>query len=575
MPERDAKHTPPFHPVRSRPQAEEAMERYVAENPTVRLGSRDESDPWATLGAGEPDVIELPAQGQSLRMATEDLWALSSAHGSWQLRQSDSQSDFLIIEPSFGALSDDAPTEAVAPSHPVASAPPSIPSGPIAAPLPSNSWGARGAILSYDDSLRQFSVEIQSAIEAHLAQGGETLPLARSPETTELVRRLALNYLRNDRTTAEAIGNATDAERLMGAVVDEVLGYGPLDPLLRDESVSEIMVTGAHMTYVEQGGRLHEVPVHFVDDAHLLRVIRKLLQPLGITVTAERPIATARLADGSFVNVVIPPSSISGPSLTIRRFARRAFTLEQLVRLDTMSLHMADFLRLCINARLNIIICGVTGSGKTTLLNALASSIDEQERIVTIEETAELQLHQRHLIRLEVALPNDTRPGIVTKGELLKHALHMRPARIIVGECVGNEALTIIQAMNTGFDGSLATMYANSPRDALARLEALCLSATPAVSPLAVRQQIATGVDLILYCARLRDGTRRILCATDISGMEGDGIGAHDLFVFREAGLDMTTGRIRGEFAATGMRPSFASRIDENPNQPAYFPRGA
>ncbi|MBA3827286.1 MAG: CpaF family protein [Ktedonobacterales bacterium] len=281
------------------------------------------------------------------------------------------------------------------------------------------------------------------------------------------------------------------------------------------------------------------------------------------------------MADGSFINVVIPPSSISGPSLTIRRFARRAFTLEQLVRLDTMSLHMADFLRLCINARLNIVICGISGSGKTTLLNALASTIDEQERIVTVEETAELQLHQRHLVRLEVTPPNDTRPGRVAKVDLLRHAMHMRPTRIIVGECVGNEALTFVQAMNIGFEGSLATMYANSPRDALARLEALCLSAAPVLSPLAVRQQLATGIDMILYCARLRDGTRRILCATDISGMEGDAIGAHDLFVFREAGLDMATGRIRGEFTATGLRPSFASRIDESSNNPAYFPRGA
>ena len=294
-----------------------------------------------------------------------------------------------------------------------------------------------------------------------------------------------------------------------------------------------------------------------------------------MNVTPEHPVATGRLADGAFINVVIPPSSISGPSLTIRRFARRAFTLEQLVRLDAFSLHMADFLRLCINARLNIIICGITGSGKTTLLNALASTIDEQERIVTIEEIAELQLHQRHLVRLEVAPPSDTRPGRIAKVDLLRHAMHMRPTRIIVGECVGVEALACVQAMNIGFDGSLATMYANSPRDALARLESLCLSAAPSLSSLAVRQQLATGIDLILYCARLRDGTRRILCASDISGMEGDAIGMHDIFVFREVGLDMATGRIRGEFAATGLRPSFASRIDENPSQPAYFPRGA
>jgi pilus assembly protein CpaF len=556
--------------ARSRPSQPDASQ--VTENPTIYLGRREDSDQWETSQPGPyggADALEPPLPSRPLRAATEDLWALSSTQVS---RPTDGQSDFLLMEPSLSALTGE---ETTAPHGNGAS----VTAAPLAAPSASTpsggSWGSRGNI-GYDDSLRRLSIDIQTAIEQHLGQQGEVLPLERTPERAEQIRRLTLNYLRHDRVAAESIPDANGAERLIAAVVDEVLGYGPLDPLLRDESVSEIMVTGAHMTYVEQGGRLHEVPVHFADDAHLLRIIHKLLAPLGISVTSEQPIAHGRLADGSRITVVIPPASISGPSLTVQRFARRIFTLEHLFRLEMLSRQMADFLQLCVGARLNVIISGIAGAGKTTILNALASGIDEHERVVTIEETAELQLHHRHLVRLEVA-PSVSAATSMTKYDLLTHARHMLPERIILGECTGNETLTLIQAMNTGFDGTLTTMYANSPRDALQRLEALCLSAAPALSPLAVRQQLATGLDLVLHCARLRDGTRRILCVTDISGMEGENIAAHDLFVFREAGLDMATGRIRGEFAATGQRPSFASRIEDSPppGYQHYYPRGA
>ena len=584
MSDQDYVKQPPFQAARSRPgHGPDGTDPLLTNNPTVHLGNsslrRDDGDPWLTSSPSTPlypapDVAEPLLSEQQLRTATEDLWAISSTHGAWRTSTGDGQSDFLVVEPHLSALlngtADTTPARTVGPTP--------TPSGPLNPPSASqgNGWGRNNG--TFDDPLRLMSVEIHAAIEHHLLQQGEKLPLERTAENTELVRRLTLNYLRHDRSAAEVVADATEAERLLATVVDEVLGFGPLDPLLRDESVSEIMVTGPHMTYVEQGGRLHEVPVHFADDAHLMRVIRRLLLPLGLTVTPDQPIANCRLADGSCINVVIPPLSISGPSLTIRRFARRAFTLEQLVRMDALSLHMADFLRLCISARLNIIICGISGSGKTTLLNALASSIDEHERLVTVEETAELQLHQRHLVRLEASPPSFKGSGKVTKSELLSHALHMRPERIVMGECNGNEALTLIQAMNMGFDGTLTTMYANSSRDVLARLEALCLGAGAMLTPLAIRQQIATGLDLIIYCARLRDGTRRVVSVTDISGMEGDAIAAQDLFLFREAGLDMATGRIRGEFAATGQRPSFASRIEENPAQgfsPPYFSRGA
>lgn len=590
MPEQDAQDHRALRAARAQPAhapeggATDASQ--VTNNPTIRLGQHDEGDTW--LHDPAADTLDGSYPSHPLRAATEDLWALSSTHGTWHSTPGEGQSDFLVLEPHISAFTGgDATTTPgraqggtvipLAASTLAASIPLVAPSAsaPPASSSAGSSWSAR-TNLPYDDPLRRLSLEIQTAIEQHLVQQGEALPLERTPERADLIRRLTLNYLRHDRAAAETIPDATEAERLIAAVSDEVLGYGPLDPLLRDDSVSEIMVTGAQMTYVEQGGRLHEVPVHFADDAHVLRIIHKLLAPLGLVVTPASPIAQGRLADGSRITVVIPPSSISGPSLTIRRAVRRAFTLEQLVRLDALSLHMADFLRLCVSARLNIIICGIAGAGKTTILNALASSIDEHERLVTIEETAELQLHHRHLVRLEAASPHQ-RGGALRKHDLLAHALHLLPERIILGECTGGEALTIIQAMNTGCDGTLATMYANSPRDALHRLEALCLGAGPLLSSLAVRQQIATGLDLILFCARLRDGTRRVIGVTDISGMEGDAIAAHDLFVFREAGLDMATGRIRGEFATTGQRPSFASRIEDAPAPgfAQHYPRGA
>jgi pilus assembly protein CpaF len=579
MADRDYGNKPPFQAVRARHRHNpNEADTQISVNPTIHLQGRPEDgDRWLadgppTASYPTPDVAETDAAGQPLRAATEDLWAISSTYGAWRSTNGDSHSDFLLVEPPLNALADTTPNAAARTDVGA------TPSGPLVSPgTPLNASGSRKNP-TVADPLRLLSVQIQTAIEHHLVQQGHPLPLERAPETIDLVRRLTLNYLRHDRTAAELVTDTATGERLLSAVVDETLGFGPLDPLLRDDSISEIMVTGPHMTYVEQSGRLYEVPIHFADDAHLMRIIHKILAPLHVDVTPERPMANCRLADGSYVNVVIPPLSISGPSLTIRRLARRAFTLEQLAHMESLSFNIADFLRRCIRARLNVIICGISGSGKTTLLNALVSSIEDQERLVTVEETAELQLHQRHLVRLEAATPAQSGQGGVTKSDLLAHALRMRPERLIIGDCYGSEALTIIQAMNMGFDGTLTCMYANSPRDALARLEALCLASGAQLSPLAVRQQIATGLDLIIHGARLRDGTRRVVTITDISGMEGDVIGAHDLFVFREAGLDMATGRIRGEFAPTGTRPSFASRIDDNSaygTSPPYVARGA
>ncbi len=544
----------------------------LSENPTVHL------EPGGRPGLGDatPPDADISPDDWPLRMATEDLWAVSSSHGEWRDRSPQSQSDFLVMEPPATSLAgDSSPSDIMAISRLPKNEHATTPhlSAPLLETMPASSSGGAHS-MGYDDPLQQLAIHIQFAIEHHLAQQGTPLPLARTPEHVELVRRLTRNYLRHDPAAAKIAAGAAEAERLLYAVVEETLGFGPLEPLLNDESVSEIMVTGSHMTFVEQGGRLHEVPVHFLDDAHLLRVIQKLMQPIGVTVDADQPFAHCRLVDGTAVTVVIPPAAITGPSLTLRRFTRRALTLEQLVRMDALSLHVADFLRMCVAAHLNVLICGISGAGKTTLLNALASTIDEHERIVTIEDVAELQLHQRHLVRLESTPPARLAPADASTSALLAHTLHMRPERIILGECQGSEALTLAQAMNSGFDGILTTLYANSPRDALARFEALCLSTGSSISSPAVRQLIATGVDLILFCARLRDGTRRVVSVTDVPGMEGDTIATQDLFLFREAGLDMTTGRIRGEFATTGMRPSFAARIEEG-QAPPYLPFGA
>jgi pilus assembly protein CpaF len=552
----DAGDVVPFLPVAGAPQSSSGATNptLISTNPTLLLPTIEppgdemaDAEVWASRAPASPvapDVLEWRQQSDQLQGTTEDLWSTSTGQrptqGTWESPTDSGSSGFLVSD-TPAAQVEPTPTQ-----HHAAAG-----------------WLPR-ANVPYVDPLRPLSVTIAQAIERYFVEQGETLAGERTPERIEAVRRLALRYLRGDRTIAEKVPDAAEGERLLAAVVDEVLGFGPLDPLLRDESVSEIMVTGPHMTYVEQQGRLHEVPVHFLDDAHLMRIIARLLKPLDLTVSPASPIAEGRLPDGTYLNVVIPPSAATGPTLTIRRAVRRLFSLEQLVRIDAMSLHIADFLRLCVASRLNTIIAGSAGTGKTTLLNALASTIDDHERIVIIETFPELQLHQRHIVPLE-ACPAGTSggSGAVTVRELVANALHMHPERIIVGECRGSEALGILQAMTTGYDGTITTVRANDPRDALRRIETLAMTGGIAMPAIAVRQQIATGVDLIVFCARLRDGTRRVTHVTEVAGMDGETITTHDLFIFREAGFDMATGRMRGEFIATGARPHFASRIED------------
>ncbi len=348
---------------------------------------------------------------------------------------------------------------------------------------------------------------------------------------------------------------------LIEATLNDIIGYGPIQPLLEDDEISEIMVNGPKKVYIEKKGMLQRTNIAFDDDEHVIRIIERIVLPLGRRIDAEYPMVDARLPDGSRVNAVIPPVAIDGPSLTIRKFRKDKLRIEQLIQFGSLNQGMAEFLRACVAARLNIIISGGTGSGKTTLLNVLSSFIPENERIVTIEDAAELQLQQDHVVRLEARPPDLSGKGGVTIRDLVRNALRMRPDRIVVGECRGGEALDMLQAMNTGHDGSMTTIHANSPRDALARLETLVLMAGMDLPLKVVRQQIASAVDLIIQQSRLRDGSRKIVSISEIVGMEGEVITMSELFKFEQTGIG-PSGKIIGTHKATGLRPMFSSRLE-------------
>ncbi|NPV28908.1 MAG: CpaF family protein [Firmicutes bacterium] len=351
-----------------------------------------------------------------------------------------------------------------------------------------------------------------------------------------------------------------EQQRLLRELLDEVFELGPITPLLQDPSVSEVMVNGPYQVYVERGGKLEKTEIQFRDDAHVLHVIEKIVAPLGRRIDEASPMVDARLPDGSRVNAIIPPLALNGPTLTIRKFSKDPFQVGDLVRFGTMTVEMAKFLEACVKARLNIIVSGGTGSGKTTTLNVLSSFIPEEERIITIEDAAELQLHQEHWVRLETRPPNIEGKGAVTMRDLVRNALRMRPDRIVVGEVRSGEALDMLQAMNTGHDGSLTTAHANSPRDLLARLETMVLMAGMDLPVRAIREQIAAALDLVVHQSRLRDGSRRITHLTEVQGMEGDTIVLQDLFVFVQTGVE-ARGRVSGYFRSTGIRPKFLSKL--------------
>ncbi len=351
-----------------------------------------------------------------------------------------------------------------------------------------------------------------------------------------------------------------ERDRLITQILDDILGFGPLEPLLKDDTVSDILVNGAKQTYVERRGKLELTDVVFKDNAHLLHIIDRIVSGVGRRIDESSPICDARLPDGSRVNAIIPPLAIDGPSLSIRKFGTKKLTIEDLVRFGALTEEMVKFLKGCVFARLNCIISGGTGSGKTTLLNCLSSFIPADERIVTIEDSAELQLMQEHVVRLETRPPNVEGVGEINQRELVRNCLRMRPDRIIVGEVRAGEALDMLQAMNTGHDGSVATLHANSPRDALARLETMIAMAGVDLPPKATSTQIASAVDIIVQASRLSDGSRKIINITEVLGMEGEMITMQDVFVFERTGLD-ADGKVIGQMKATGVRPKSADKI--------------
>ena len=354
--------------------------------------------------------------------------------------------------------------------------------------------------------------------------------------------------------------SASDRERLVNDVQHELFGLGPLEPLLADSTIADILVNSHGKIYIERHGKLELTDVAFKDDEHLMRVIERIVTSVGRRIDESSPMVDARLRDGSRVNAIIPPLSIDGPVLSIRRFGAEPLRMNMLIERKALTKDIADMLQMCVSARLNVLISGGTGAGKTTLLNALSAYIPEDERIVTIEDSAELQLQQPHVVRLETRPPNIEGRGEVTQRDLVRNSLRMRPDRIVIGEVRGGEAIDMLQAMNTGHDGSLTTIHANTPRDALSRLETMIQMTGMRLSDRAMRQQIAAAVNLVVQVARLSDGTRRLTSISEITGMEGETITMQEIFQFERTGVD-SAGQVIGRFRPTGIRPRFAERL--------------
>src|SRR5215204_1043246 len=379
---------------------------------------------------------------------------------------------------------------------------------------------------------------------------------------TDEVRRTIQDLFEQILAEENIVLSRPERARLFEQIAAEILGFGPLQPLLEDDTITEIMVNGPKNVYIERKGRLHRVPVTFENNDHVMRIIDRIVAPLGRRIDESSPYVDARLQDGSRVNAVIPPISLVGPTLTIRKFSRNPITIEQLVQFGSITSEAVQFLKACVEARLNILISGGTGSGKTTLLNVMSSFIPSDERILTIENAAELQLRQEHVVTLESRPPNIEGRGEITIRDLVVNSLRMRPERIIVGECRGGETLDMLQAMNTGHDGSMTTLHSNGPRDTLSRLETMTLMAGMDLPSKAIREQISSAVDVIVHQERLFDGSRKVTNIAEVQGMEGDVIILQDIFRFEQTGL--ARGKVQGQLKSTGVRPKFEVKLARN-----------
>ncbi len=408
-----------------------------------------------------------------------------------------------------------------------------------------------------DSSGRSSYKELKTRVQTRLlAEIDPAMDVSKMDEVRKTIQELFEQILVEE----NIVLTRPERQRLLEQIADEILGYGPLQPLLADPTVTEIMVNGSQNVYVERAGKLHRAPVKFESDEHVMRIIDRIVAPLGRRVDETSPYVDARLPDGSRVNAVIPPISLVGPVLTIRMFSKDPITVEQMIEFGTITPDAITFLKACVEANLNILISGGTGSGKTTLLNVLSTFIPHDQRIVTIENAAELQLRQDHVVTLETRPPNVEGTGEVTSQQLVVNALRMRPDRIIVGEIRSGEALDMLQAMNTGHEGSMTTAHANSPRDVLSRIETMTLMAGYELPVKAIREQIASALDLIVHVDRMRDGTRKMTNITEVVGMEGEIITLTDLFMFEQTGLE--EGKVMGQLVPTGLRPGFMDRLE-------------
>ena len=403
-----------------------------------------------------------------------------------------------------------------------------------------------------DNAYMDLKVRVQNKLLSEL----DSMDIRQTAQVRSHIEELFNSILADE----SLVLSRAERQRLFEAIVADILGFGPLESLLADDTITEIMVNGPKNVFIEQKGMITRAPVIFDDEEHVMRIIDRIVAPLGRRVDESSPLVDARLPDGSRVNAVIRPLALCGPTITIRKFSKKPLTVDDLIRFGSMTKEIAEFLRACIIARLNIIVSGGTGSGKTTLLNVLSSFIPNNERIVTVENAAELQLRQEHVVTLESRPANIEGKGAISIQDLVVNCLRMRPDRIIVGECRAGEALDMLQAMNTGHDGSLTTAHSNSPRDTLARLEVMCLMAGMDLPVRAIREQIASAVDLIAHQDRMRDGSRKVVKITEVQGMEGDVITMSDIFEFEQTGIE--GGKIIGRIRPTGLRPKFIDRIE-------------